>query len=91
MRYFIEWPIGVSCVDMFILRKQCAQVHLCISLRFNNMQRDGGKLKAMVDENQALLKVPEGSRHWDRYLLFLDNMITRGLVDAVSCRSVKTY
>lgn len=46
-------------------------------------------MKAMVEENQALLKVPEGSRHWDRYLLYLDNMITRGLVDAVNCRYVE--
>lgn len=58
---------------------------------YGNIERDGGKLKGMVEENQALLKVPEDSRHWDRYLLFLDNMITRGLVDAVNCRYVEGF
>ncbi|KAG7159120.1 Dynein beta chain, ciliary-like 3 [Homarus americanus] len=52
---------------------------------YSNMERDGAKISAMVEENKALLKVPDTSRHWDRYLLFLDHMITRGLVDAASC------
>lgn len=60
----------------------------CDSFSYRNIEQDGGKLKALVEENQALLKVPAESRHWDRYLLFLDNMITRGLVDAVNCRYV---
>ncbi|XP_069945104.1 dynein beta chain, ciliary-like [Cherax quadricarinatus] len=52
---------------------------------YSNMQQDGAKILAMVEENKALLKVPDDSPHWDRYLLFLDHMITRGLVEAASC------
>ncbi|XP_071535557.1 dynein beta chain, ciliary-like [Panulirus ornatus] len=51
---------------------------------YSCMERDGAKVQAMVEENKLLLKVPASSRHWDRYLLFLDHMITRGLVDSVS-------
>nr|XP_027209167.1 dynein beta chain, ciliary-like [Penaeus vannamei] len=52
---------------------------------YTTMEQDGAKIRGMVDENKRLLKVPEDSKHWDRYLLFLDHMITRGLVDGVSC------
>lgn len=54
--------------------------------RYTAMEQDGSKILGMVEENKCLLKVPDDSRHWDRYLLFLDQMITRGLVDGVSCR-----
>lgn len=50
------------------------------------MGRDGTKIAGVVEENRALLKVEEGSPHWDRYLLYLDHIITRGLVDTVNCR-----
>lgn len=50
------------------------------------MGRDGTKIATVVEENRALLKVEEGSPHWDRYLLYLDHIITRGLVDTVNCR-----
>ncbi|XP_069187120.1 dynein beta chain, ciliary [Procambarus clarkii] len=52
---------------------------------YSIIERDGAKILSMVEENKTLLKVCDGSRHWDRYLLFLDHMITRGLVDAASC------
>lgn len=50
------------------------------------MGRDGTKIAGVVEENRDLLKVEEGSPHWDRYLLYLDHIITRGLVDTVNCR-----
>ena len=38
------------------------------------------------EENQEVKELNDAARHWDRYLLFLDHKIARGLVDAVHCR-----
>ncbi|KAK4326143.1 hypothetical protein Pmani_003308 [Petrolisthes manimaculis] len=51
---------------------------------YGSMERDGTKIAAVVEENRDLLKVEEGSSHWDRYLLYLDHIITCGLVDTVN-------
>ncbi|KAK7067107.1 hypothetical protein SK128_011277 [Halocaridina rubra] len=49
------------------------------------MEKDGEQIKGMVQENKTLLKVCDESPHWDKYLLFLDHMIAKGLVDAMCC------
>ncbi|XP_076032504.1 dynein heavy chain at 93AB [Oratosquilla oratoria] len=49
------------------------------------MERDGQLISSLMKENRDLLNVEPDCPHWAEYLRHIDQVITRGLADGVTC------
>ncbi|TGZ69565.1 hypothetical protein CRM22_003672 [Opisthorchis felineus] len=53
--------------------------------RYEEIEEAGKRVVSLLETNRNLLKADENSSSWDRYVLFVDDLVEQGLVDAIEC------